>query len=142
MGRWRCRNSRWSPTRSTLSSPTSTPSRSERERRVHRGGCRNGIAGRKRRLMGKLDGRIAVVTGAAAGLGRGIALLYAAEGANVAIVDKNAEGAERVADAVAGKGRRSLAIGADVGEEEAVERAFARIGESLGAPHVLVNNAG
>jgi 3-oxoacyl-[acyl-carrier protein] reductase len=92
--------------------------------------------------MGKLNGRIAVVTGAATGLGRGIALLYAAEGADVAVIDKNAEGAKRVADAIARKGRRSLALGADVGEEAAVEQAFARINETLGAPHILVNNAG
>ena len=92
--------------------------------------------------MGKLNGRIAIVTGAATGLGRGIALLYAAEGADVAVIDKNAEGAKRVADAIARKGRRSLALGADVGEEAAVEQAFARINETLGAPHILVNNAG
>jgi 3-oxoacyl-[acyl-carrier protein] reductase len=92
--------------------------------------------------MGKLNGRIAVVTGAATGLGRGIALLYAGEGADVAVIDKNAEGAKRVADAIARKGRRSLALGADVGEEAAVEQAFARINETLGAPHILVNNAG
>jgi 3-oxoacyl-[acyl-carrier protein] reductase len=92
--------------------------------------------------MGKLNGRIAVVTGAATGLGRGIALLYAGEGADVAVIDKNAEGAKRVADAIARKGQRSLALGADVGEEAAVEQAFARINETLGAPHILVNNAG
>jgi 3-oxoacyl-[acyl-carrier protein] reductase len=92
--------------------------------------------------MGKLDGRIAVVTGAAAGLGRGIALLYAAEGADVAIIDRNAEGAERVADVIARRGRRTLALAADVGDEAAVEMAFARVIESLGAPHILVNNAG
>jgi 3-oxoacyl-[acyl-carrier protein] reductase len=92
--------------------------------------------------MGKLNGRIAVVTGAATGLGRGIALLYAGEGADVAVIDKNAEGAKRVADAIARKGRRGLALGADVGEEAAVEEAFARINEVLGAPHILVNNAG
>jgi 3-oxoacyl-[acyl-carrier protein] reductase len=92
--------------------------------------------------MGKLNGRIAVVTGAATGLGRGIALLYAGEGADVAVIDKNAEGAKRVADAIARKGRRSLALGVDVGEEAAVEQAFARINETLGAPHILVNNAG
>ena len=92
--------------------------------------------------MGKLNGRIAVVTGAATGLGRGIALLYAGEGADVAVIDKNAEGAKRVADAIARKGRRSLALRADVGEEAAVEQAFARINETLGAPHILVNNAG
>jgi len=92
--------------------------------------------------MGKLDRRIAVVTGAATGLGKAIALLYAAEGADVAVIDRNADGAARTADAIAGQGRRSLAVGADVGDEAAVDQAFARINSELGAPHILVNNAG
>ena len=92
--------------------------------------------------MGKLDRRVAVVTGAATGLGKAIALLYAAEGADVAIIDRNAEGAARTAAMIAGQGRRSLALGADVGDEAAVEKAFARILAELGDPHILVNNAG
>jgi 3-oxoacyl-[acyl-carrier protein] reductase len=92
--------------------------------------------------MSKLDGRIAVVTGAATGLGKAIALLYAAEGADVAVIDRNADGAARTADAIAGQGRRSLAVGADVGDEAAVDQAFARINSELGGPHILVNNAG
>jgi len=92
--------------------------------------------------MGKLDRRIAVVTGAATGLGKAIALLYAAEGADVAVIDRNADGAARTADAIARQGRRSLAVGADVGDEAAVDQAFTRINSELGAPHILVNNAG
>ena len=92
--------------------------------------------------MGKLDGRIAVVTGAATGLGKAIALLYAREGADVAVIDKNAEGATRTAAAIAGQGRRSLAVGIDVGDETGVGQAFDKILAELGAPHILVNNAG
>src|SRR6185436_13804200 len=92
--------------------------------------------------MGKLDRRIAVVNGAATGLGKAIALLYGAEGADVAVIDWNAEGAARTAAIIAGQGRRSLAIGADVGDESAVEKAFAQVMSELGAPHILVNNAG
>ena len=92
--------------------------------------------------MGKLERRIAVVTGAATGLGKAIALLYGSEGADVAVIDKNAEGAGRTAAALTGHGRRSLALGADVGDEAAVEKAFARIQAELGDPHILVNNAG
>lgn len=92
--------------------------------------------------MGKLDRRIAVVTGAATGLGKAIALLYAAEGADVAVIDRNADGAARTAAQVTEHGRRSLAVGADVGDEEAVDKAFARIISEFGAPHILVNNAG
>jgi 3-oxoacyl-[acyl-carrier protein] reductase len=92
--------------------------------------------------MGKLDGRIAVVTGAATGLGKAIALLYASEGADVAIIDRNAEGAKRIAAQITGRDRRSLALGADVGDESAVNQAFAEILAKLGDPHILVNNAG
>ena len=92
--------------------------------------------------MGKLDGRIAAVTGAATGLGKAIALLYAAEGADLAVIDRNAEGAARTAAAIKERGRRSLAVGADVGDEAAVTQAFAKIAAELGAPDILVNNAG
>jgi 3-oxoacyl-[acyl-carrier protein] reductase len=92
--------------------------------------------------VGKLTGRIAVVTGAATGLGRGIAELFAAEGAAVAVVDRNGEGARRVADGIAAAGGRSLAVTADVGEEADVLRAFAEIAANLGDPEILVNNAG
>ena len=60
--------------------------------------------------MGKLAGRVAIVTGAASGIGRGIAILYAGEGADVAVIDRNAEGAARTAAAVKERGRRSLAV--------------------------------
>jgi 3-oxoacyl-[acyl-carrier protein] reductase len=92
--------------------------------------------------MGKLDGRVAVVTGAATGLGRAIALLYAREGADLGIVDRNGEGASTVARHIEAQGRRAAAARADVGHEAQVERAFARLREALGDPDILVNNAG
>ena len=92
--------------------------------------------------MGKLDGRVAVVTGAATGLGRGIARLFAAEGADVAVVDRNGDGAEIVAAEFRATGRRGVGIAADVGDEPSVERAFRRVAEELGDPDILVNNAG
>jgi 3-oxoacyl-[acyl-carrier protein] reductase len=92
--------------------------------------------------MGKLDGRVAVVTGAATGLGRAIALLYAEEGADVGIVDRNGEGAASVARQIEVRGRRAAACRADVGDEAEVEQAFARLREALGDPDILVNNAG
>jgi 3-oxoacyl-[acyl-carrier protein] reductase len=92
--------------------------------------------------MGKLDGRIAVVTGAATGLGKAIALLFAREGADVAIIDRNAEGADRVAAEITRLGRRSLALAGDVGDEKTVNQAFDTILARLGDPHILVNNAG
>jgi 3-oxoacyl-[acyl-carrier protein] reductase len=92
--------------------------------------------------MGKLTGHIAAVTGAATGLGRGIALLFADEGADVAVLDRNGDGAARTAEAIASRGRRSLGVAADVGDEAAVERAFGELRGKLGDPDILVNNAG
>ena len=92
--------------------------------------------------MGKLDGRVAIVTGAATGLGRGIALLYAAEGADVAVLDRNGRGAETVAEAIRAMGRRSTSVQVDVSDEAAVKAAIAGAVEALGPPDILVNNAG
>jgi 3-oxoacyl-[acyl-carrier protein] reductase len=92
--------------------------------------------------MSKLANRIAIVTGAASGIGEGIAILYAEEGADVAIIDRNAKGAARTAAAVTERGRRSLSVAADVGDEAEVTRAFATIIAEFGAPDILVNNAG
>jgi 3-oxoacyl-[acyl-carrier protein] reductase len=92
--------------------------------------------------MGKLDSRIAIVTGAAGGLGKAIALLFAKEGADIAIVDLKAEGAEAVAQQARDLGRRGLAVVADVSDETQVGQAVARIFRELGEPDILVNNAG
>ena len=92
--------------------------------------------------MGKLDGRVAIVTGAATGLGRGIALLYAAEGADVAVLDRNGAGAEQVAVAIRDLGRRAVAVPVDVGDVAGVKAAIAQSVAVLGPPDILVNNAG
>ena len=92
--------------------------------------------------MGKLDGRVAIVTGAATGLGRGIAMLYAAEGADVAILDRNGPGAATVENAVRALGRRSTSVQVDVSDEASVKAAIAAAINALGPPDILVNNAG
>ncbi len=92
--------------------------------------------------MGKLDGRVAIVTGAATGLGRGIAMLYAAEGADVAILDRNGPGAASAAAAIRALGRRSTSVQVDVSDEASVKAAIAAAVEALGPPDILVNNAG
>ena len=92
--------------------------------------------------MGKLDSRIAVVTGAASGLGKAIALLFAREGANIAIIDLNAGGAEAVVRQARDLGRRGIAVVADVSDELEVGQVMERIFRELGEPDILVNNAG
>ena len=92
--------------------------------------------------MFSLAGKTAVVTGASRGMGAGIALARAEAGADVAIAARSREPLERVADAIAAAGRRSLAIVADVTQADEVERLVESALAELGRIDVLVNNAG
>ena len=87
--------------------------------------------------MAKLDGKVAIVTGAASGIGRGIAEAFAEEGAAVAVADRDAAGAQEVADSIGG-----LAITVDVTDEALVQEMAERTKRELGGIDVLVNNAG
>lgn len=89
----------------------------------------------------KLEGKKAIVTGAAAGIGRSIALALADEGADVAIGDVQTEKAQAVAKIIEGKGRKALAITCDVGDSAQVDRMFEQAFKDLGGLHILVNNA-
>jgi len=73
--------------------------------------------------MHDLNDRVAVVTGAASGIGRGIARAFAAKGCHVAVADVDVAGAEEIARELEGRGVRSLAVQCDVTELAAVERA-------------------
>jgi 3-oxoacyl-[acyl-carrier protein] reductase len=92
--------------------------------------------------MRKLDGRVAIVTGAASGIGRGIAKAFAEEGAAVAIADKNEQGAQTVADGIAGCGGRAIAVHVDVTDEALVGAMVERVLADLSRIDILVNNAG
>src|SRR3954452_11499786 len=86
--------------------------------------------------------RVAIVTGAARGLGAATALRLADDGFAVAVIDLDEGAAKATVDAIEAAGGRGLAVGADVSDSEAVGTAVARIAAELGPPVVLVNNAG
>lgn len=86
--------------------------------------------------------RVAVVTGAARGIGAATAARLAAAGMAVAVADLDEATCAGTVAAIRSAGGRAAAVGLDVGDAGAVERAVARVVEELGAPTVLVNNAG
>ena len=93
--------------------------------------------------MGKrLEGKAAFITGAASGIGRQSALRFAAEGALVAVVDVNADGAAAVANEVVGAGGKAIALRAAVSSEDEVATAVADAEEAFGRLDVVFNNAG
>jgi len=86
--------------------------------------------------------RVAIVTGAARGIGAAIAIRLAADGMAVAAVDLDAGATEATVSAILADGGTAIAIGADVSDAGDVQRAVERTVGTLGAPTVLVNNAG
>lgn len=93
--------------------------------------------------MGKLDDRIAVITGAASGIGAGIAVAFAREGADVVVADRaEAAAAEPVLGAIRGVGREALFVRTDVAQGESVDALAAEVQGRFGRADILVNNAG
>jgi glucose 1-dehydrogenase/3-oxoacyl-[acyl-carrier protein] reductase len=93
----------------------------------------------------KLKGKIAIITGASRGIGRGIAEIFAEEGADVAVnyvSDSSKAKAEDVAKWIKSKGRRAIVVKADVANRKEVEAMFDQTEKELGAVDILVNNAG
>jgi NAD(P)-dependent dehydrogenase (short-subunit alcohol dehydrogenase family) len=91
----------------------------------------------------RLKGKIALVTGSARGIGRGIAEVFADEGADVAVNDfENIQQAEQVAGALRAKGRRAIAVKGDVAKRADVEPMIEKVWKELGPIDILVNNAG
>jgi 3-oxoacyl-[acyl-carrier protein] reductase len=86
--------------------------------------------------------RVAIITGAARGIGAATALRLARDGFAVSVCDLDEAACEHTVNAVEKEGGRALAVGVDVSDAEQVEAAVTRTAEELGAPVVLVNNAG
>jgi NAD(P)-dependent dehydrogenase (short-subunit alcohol dehydrogenase family) len=90
----------------------------------------------------RLQGRVTAITGGALGIGRATALLFAAEGAAVAIGDVDVAGAEAVAKDIAGRGGRAIAVGVDVGDADQVQAFVDRVVTEFGRLDVMFANAG
>jgi 3-oxoacyl-[acyl-carrier protein] reductase len=90
----------------------------------------------------KLKGKVALVTGAAQGIGKAIALLLARNGADIVVSDINLEKAEETAREIQGTGQKAMTIKVDVVNSEEVERMVQAIMERFGHVDILVNNAG
>lgn len=92
---------------------------------------------------GRLDGKVALITGADSGIGRAVAALYAREGADVAILylleDDDAAETRRIVEA---EGRRAITIRADIGSKQVCDDAVAQVIDAFGRLDILVNNAG
>ena len=91
----------------------------------------------------KLDGKVAVVTGASKGIGAEIARQFAAEGATVVVnYASSKEGADRVVDEIAKRGGKAIAVQANVAKKKDIERLFTETKKAFGQLDILVNNAG
>ncbi|WXG42077.1 MAG: SDR family NAD(P)-dependent oxidoreductase [Candidatus Freyarchaeum deiterrae] len=93
-------------------------------------------------MKGNLLGKIALVTGAASGIGRGIIHRFALEGAKVSVVDLNLGDAKKVVEEIKDLGGKAIAVQCDVGDEDQVTRAIEETERNLGSVDVLVNDAG
>ena len=92
-------------------------------------------------MSGRLEGRVAAITGAGSGIGRASARLFAAEGARLVLFDKT-DAVEETAAMVESAGGHALAMVGDAGEESDVAALVARATDSFGALHVMFANAG
>lgn len=92
--------------------------------------------------MGRLDGRVALVTGGGAGIGAAVVRRLAAEGAAVAVIDRDGEAASAVAEAIVAGGGRAVGVAADVADRAQVHAAVTTAAELGDGIQIVVNNAG
>ncbi|HVO04081.1 MAG TPA: 3-hydroxybutyrate dehydrogenase [Candidatus Cybelea sp.] len=90
----------------------------------------------------RLEGKSALITGAASGIGKEIALVYAAAGAKIAIADLNQAGADAAAAEIKAKGGEAIGVAMDVADEKAVEAGVDRAAQAFGSLDILISNAG
>ena len=90
----------------------------------------------------KLQDKVAVITGAASGMGKEIAFLYAKEGASVVVSDLNGEGAEATVKEIEANGGKAFAIKTNVAVEEDIQQLIDSTVDTYGKVDILVNNAG
>ena len=93
-------------------------------------------------LSRSIEGRVALVTGAASGMGRATAHLFADEGARVGLVDRDAEGVERVVSEIRDAGGEAQGFAADLGQSDASSQVVEDVVQGFGALDILINNAG
>ena len=90
----------------------------------------------------RLNDKVAIITGAASGIGKDIAIVFAREGAKVAIADLNQKAADATAREIDPRGKRTIGVAMDVTDEQQVQAGTARVVEAFGALDILVSNAG
>jgi len=90
----------------------------------------------------RLAGKVALITGAASGIGKEIAMVYASEGAKIAIADLNQAGADAAAAEIKAKGGQAIGIAMDVSDEKAVETGTDLAASTLGGLDIVISNAG
>ena len=92
--------------------------------------------------MGKLDGKVAIITGSTSGMGRETAYLFAKEGAKVVVTGRNAERAQAVVDKIKAEGGEAIYVIADASESTFAQTVFDKTMEAYGTVDILMNNAG